>query len=118
MRFFYLIAAHNEEGHIARAIERLRSVTERFPGSRVFLLDNGSLDDTWRECLEAQKTHPQWITALRDERKGIGIAFRMGLDALSAAERLGPDDWVVLAATDLPFGFSDLDALCARDDQE
>ena len=122
MRFHYLIAAHNEESNIDRACQRLVPIGKKFPGSHVYLLDNGSTDDTWSECLKLQSLHPNLITALHDDRAGIGIAFRMGLQSLIRSElSLNRYDWIVLAAADLPFGLSDLQSVldqCAESDRD
>lgn len=112
MRFFYLVAAHNEQSQIMATCERLKPLYKRFPGSRTYLLNNGSTDKTWEECLAIQSAQPQQVTALHDDGSGIGVAFRMGLKDLSKRP-LTRNDWIVLAAADLPFGFSDLEAVVA-----
>src|SRR6185312_10810661 len=49
---------------------------------------------------------------------GIGVAFRRGLEHLAKHNLdLNKNDWIVLAATDLPFGFSDLEALIYHEGQ-
>ncbi len=115
MRFHYLVAAHNEEKNIDRACQRLLPIGAMFPGSHIYLLDNGSRDNTWGECTRLQTLYPKLITALHDDRAGIGVAFRMGLNSLiQNGGSLDRDDWIVLAAADLPFGFSDLDSVISH----
>lgn len=117
MRLHYLVAAHNEEGLIDSACNRILPLRNRFPGIRIYLLENGSTDRTWSQCLKLQDSEPNVIRALRTDRAGLGGAFRMGLDALNL-NNITKDDWIVLAAADLPFGFSDLDSVISALDKD
>lgn len=44
----------------------------------------------------------------------MGVAFRRGLQELKK-KSLGANDWVVFCASDLPFGFSDLDSFLSME---
>ncbi len=112
MRLFYLVAAHNEEHQIRRICEKLISHMGAVSDIQIYLLDNGSTDQTWAECKRQEILHPK-VHSLHCDKAGLGIAFRMGLGEL-AQKSLGRTDWVVLAAADLPFGFSDIDGVVGR----
>lgn len=108
-RFFYLVALYNEAEGLPQLLDSIQSnLLPRFPESRVFLLENGSSDNTWELCEEAARQKP-WVQALRSQVKGLGAAFRMGFFVLSEL-KLSESDIIVLTAADLPFGFSDLDS--------
>jgi glycosyltransferase involved in cell wall biosynthesis len=114
-RFIYLIAAYNEAAILERTTERLAAVVDRFPGSLAYLLDNGSVDDTWQIMQRLERRFP-WVIACHDDQKGMGVAYRRGLMEVLRCERLLPllpSDRLVLTAADLPFGFTDIEAVLA-----
>lgn len=113
MRVLFLVAAYNEQQQISRICDRLLPIASRFSRFQIYLLDNGSTDMTWEECLKMQNEHPQIVRALHCAEAGMGNAFRMGLEAISS-EALDRNDWIVLAAADLPFGLSDLEGVVKR----
>ncbi len=116
-RFFYMIAAYNEEALLFPLCRKLEEITQRFPGSQILLLDNGSTDRTWQMMQDLSLRHPGRIHALHSDEKGMGVAFRMGLEKLKN-ESLTNQDWVVFAAADLPFAFTDLEGLLAVSQSE
>jgi dolichyl-phosphate beta-glucosyltransferase len=120
-RFVYLIPCHNEASILTTQVKRLSEFVVRFPGSRAFLLDNGSVDATWEVARHLSAQHPEWLVSCRDEAKGMGVAYRRGLSE-TARHAFRPPltnlDWVVLTAADLPFGFSDIESLLSVDAQE
>lgn len=68
---------------------------------QLYLVENGSSDGTWAKCCELQDKFGQHrVVALRSE-KGIGNAYDAGILASS-------EDYVLLSADDLPFGFTDI----------
>ncbi|HEV3479725.1 MAG TPA: glycosyltransferase [Gaiellaceae bacterium] len=91
-----LIAARDEEGRIARAVEQVRAA---FPGAEVIVADDGSRDAT-AEAAERAGAH-----VLRLARRGKG-------QALSLAEREAPAGPLVVCDADLD---GDLSPLAAAD---
>lgn len=123
----YVLPVHNEEGLLTANVARLTARLGRFPGSEVFLVENGSRDGSWALgtrlargwSAERGKPLPRAeglnvpVRAFREVRAGIGYAYHRGLS--EALDRFGPssEHWAVLTGADLPFGSSDLDAALA-----
>lgn len=116
MKFYYLIAAYNEELVLDRTVRELEPLIKRFPGSEVFLLVNGSNDKTWDVAKRLSEEFPAWVKSYQNDEKGMGVAYRRGLRELQK-RKIGSDSWVVLTASDLPFGFSDLESFLQLGDQ-
>lgn len=112
VRFHYLVAAHNEAAQLEGLCRRLIEGLAAYPGSKILLLENGSTDDTWSVCERLAAAWPVYVECLRENDAGMGRAFRAGLNAL-ATRGLQREDWIVLAAADLPFGFSDVEGVRA-----
>lgn len=112
MKFYYLIAAYNEELILEKTVQELESLVQMHPGSEVFLLVNGSSDKTWEIAQNLAKKYTPWVKSFHNEEKGMGVAYRRGLQELKN-RGIDVDSWVVLTASDLPFGFSDLNAFLA-----
>jgi len=114
-RLVYVLPIHNEEKILAAHVDRLTAYLERFAGARVLLVENGSVDGSWRIAQElAQRTSPSpdavSLSALQEASAGIGYAYHRGLvEAIATTDDLA-GTWAVLTAADLPFGFSDLEA--------
>jgi dolichyl-phosphate beta-glucosyltransferase len=108
----YVLPVHDEANVLARNVERLVSyLAPRHPGAEVFLVENGSRDDSWRIAQELEATAKGIpVRAFREESAGIGYAYHRGLQ--EALARFGPstEHWAILSATDLPFGFTDLES--------
>lgn len=107
----YVLPVHDDETILAENVARLVSCVSRHPGTEVFLVENGSKDASWRIAQEIEaSTRDGAVRAFREENAGIGYAYHRGLE--EALARFGPskDRWAILTASDLPFGFSDLEA--------
>lgn len=109
MKFYYLIAAYNEELILERTVKELESLVQRHPGSEVFILVNGSGDRTWEIAQDLEKRYSPWVKSFHNKEKGMGVAYRRGLLELQK-RNLDSNSWAVLTASDLPFGFTDLDS--------
>lgn len=117
-KILYVLPVHNDAERIGSMVARVTSYLERLPGSEVLLVENGSSDMSWSVAQELatrsrlaeanEKSVP--IHAYREESAGLGYAYARGL--AEAVDRFGPSTahWAVLTASDLPFGFSDLEA--------
>ena len=116
MRFFYMVAAYNEESQMHKVATEMQSVITRFPGSEVHVIDNASTDRTFEVAKKIQSTQG-WFFAHSISTKGMGAAFRYGLNYL-ANKKLTENDWVVFAASDLPFGFSDLEQVANQSEKK
>jgi glycosyltransferase involved in cell wall biosynthesis len=109
--FSYVIPAHNEERVLGSTVEAVVDRLAPHPGSEVIIVENGSTDGTPRLALTLARDLRSPGVAVRaaESPKGLGLALREGI-------RLARADRVVLTAADLPFRFSDLDAVMALDD--
>lgn len=107
----YVVPVHNEEATLERNVRRLEAHLQRFPGSRILLVENGSKDQSWSLCQRlAQVVDHVTIEAYREPNAGLGFALHRGvLEELARPDE--PSRWIALTAADLPFGFTDLDGL-------
>jgi dolichyl-phosphate beta-glucosyltransferase len=115
----YVLPVHDEANVLARNVERLVSyLAPRHAGAEVFLVENGSKDASWRIAQELEANAREVpVRAFSEEKAGIGYAYHRGL--VEALARFGPSPahWAILSATDLPFGFTDLEAALAHLDR-
>ncbi len=79
-----------------------------FEGSRVFLVENGSHDDSLSTALSLQNSR---VRVFSESKAGVGYAYVRGIVETVKGKMT---DWIVLTASDLPFGFSDLEAFQNR----
>lgn len=113
MKFYYLIPAYNEEAILAEVVKELEIIPQKYPGSEVLLLDNGSSDGSWTLMQQLAKKNPSWLFCYHDDEKGMGVAYQRGMREVA---KRNPDaqSWIIFTAADLPFGFSDLESLLAQ----
>lgn len=93
---------------LERTVSQLAKRLREFPGSEVLLIENGSSDQSAELAVTLAQRYGGNGVQLRvaTSAKGFGHALRRGM-AMAAG------DVIVLTAADLPFGFTDLDALLA-----
>jgi glycosyltransferase involved in cell wall biosynthesis len=107
----YVLPVHNDEKTLAANVARLAEHLRHYQGSEILLVENGSKDESWRECQKLEGVQDEVpVHAFREPNAGIGYAYARGLAEL---ERMhGPDAsrWAVLTGSDIPWGFSDLDS--------
>lgn len=110
----YILPVHNEEALLAANVARARVYLERFPGSEVYAVENGSEDRSWPIAQEleasAKKGGVTPVRAFREPQAGIGYAYHRGLTEALARFGASSSAWAILTGADLPFGFSDLEA--------
>lgn len=95
-----VVPLHNSEGVITQTVEAWMDFLPEGSG-QLYLVENGSSDATWERCCELQDRFGQHrVVALRSE-KGMGNALDAGILAST-------EDYVLLSADDLPFGFTDV----------
>lgn len=109
-RISYVLPVHNQERVIAASIERLLNRLAAFPGSEVVLVENGSTDSSPALCAQLAGTSADDRVRVRVTQSETGMG-----NALSRGIAVAEGDILVLSAADLPFGFTDLDALLAMD---
>ena len=109
-RLSYVLPVHNQARVIETSVQRLLSRLQAFPGSEVILVENGSTDASPALCAQLAGVSADDGVTVRVVRSetGMGNALRRGIAVASG-------DILVLSAADLPFGFTDLDALLATD---
>lgn len=101
-----VIPLHNSAGVVTRTVEAWMAFLPEGSG-QLYLVENGSADDTWERCCELQDRFGQHrVVALRSE-KGMGNALDAGILAST-------EDYVLLSADDLPFGFTDVASAIAE----
>ena len=107
-RISYVLPVHNQERVIESSVRQLLARLHAFPGSEVILVENGSTDTSPELCAQLVAASGTSGVAVRvtQSEKGMGNALRRGI-------ALATGDILVLTAADLPFGFTDLDALLA-----
>ena len=109
-RITYVLPVHNQERVIATSVELLLGRLRAFPGSEVILVENGSTDASPQLCAQLACAPAGDGIAVRvtQSETGMGNALRRGIAVATG-------DILVLSAADLPFGFTDLEALLAVD---
>ena len=75
-----IVPAYNESVHIARNIRAIQDAFSTFaPDCEIIIIDDGSIDETWRRAAEADRTGGKSIRILRYERNmGKGYALACG----------------------------------------
>lgn len=100
--FSLIIPFHQDTKRLADTIQIVAAYRECFFVKEVFLCHNGpwldaQVESTWRARL------PEGFSILHTEEVGIGAGYKIGIMAAT-------QPWLVLSASDLPFGFSDIEA--------
>jgi dolichyl-phosphate beta-glucosyltransferase len=108
MRIFYMFAAHNEVEALPDLVATMKAELHRLPQLQVYVLNNGS-DDGSNVLLKKLSAENPWLHGVTMEEKGMGVAYRHGMNLLKTLG-LTKEDWILFTAADLPFGFSDYDA--------
>lgn len=109
MQLSMVIPVHNEEECLEDSLKAICSGLEARLGLdnfEIVLVENGSTDGTRAVITKkiAQGTYSNNIKAEFIDQKGIGLAYKGGIE-------LAKYPHVLLSAVDLPFGFSDVDQL-------
>ena len=110
----YVLPVHNEAQDLAANVVRLVKYLEGFPGSEIYLCENGSKDDSWRISQELEELSAAAggarVRAYREPIGGIGYGLSRGMTEAIARFGGDPKIWTVIQGADLPFGFSDVEA--------
>jgi len=103
-RLSYVLPVHNDAEQLPAVLARLVERLDDMPGSEVILVENGSTDGSAATCARLAGEYESHATRIvvTESAKGLGNAMRRGLELVRG-------DHVCLTASDLPFGFTDLD---------
>lgn len=97
---------HNEEQILRKSVLEVVNDSEKYPFSKILLIENGSRDRSFEISKELEKEFPGKIFAYKEENKGIGHAYHRGVqEALKIAQ---DSEWIVLSAADMPFENTDI----------
>jgi len=110
MRLSYVVPVHNEEEILEETTTTLVARLRDFPGSQIILVENGSSDrsEGIARRLASELSDEGTAVEMTVSSKGFGNAYRAGIE-------MSIGELVVLTAADLPFEFTDLDAVLALD---
>ncbi|MGZ3452795.1 MAG: glycosyltransferase [Polyangiales bacterium] len=111
----FIVPVHNDAEVIPRTVSSLTDeLGARRPESgrhEVLLIENGSADSSWEIASRlAGERNGVTIRAFREPSAGLGYALDRGVREVLAAESDPASVWIALTASDLPFGFTDLNA--------
>ena len=106
-----VLPAHNSAAIIKQSVSEVALYFEsKKINGQIIVVENGSSDNTW-EVITSLDLSTFNVEIIRTQsEKGLGNAFRQGLNLVSR-------EIVLLTADDLPFGFSDLESFFTSDPQ-
>lgn len=114
----YIVPVHNDEHHLEiRVMDLVNHLKKQRFSSFIVLVENGSQDLSRHKVWElSKKNFSIPIYPLSLETKGLGFALAAGITqalAIKKDKNLA-NLFLLLTASDLPFGFSDLEQFLAR----
>lgn len=107
----YVLPVHNEEAVLAANVARLLARLSAEEGAEILLVENGSKDASWELCRSIARDAPSGGVRIlaHQSAQGIGYAYDTGLREALARHGASRDRFAILTASDLPFGFTDLE---------
>lgn len=99
----YVVPFHADVDRLHRTVERLREGRERHGIAEVLLCHNGPALPAEASERLASRLDPTFERVLHVDSPGVGAGYRLGIGNARAES-------IVLSASDLPFGFSDVEA--------
>jgi dolichyl-phosphate beta-glucosyltransferase len=104
-----VMPTHNDFGVIDKTVADLAAVKSKYDIRRVILCENGSRDETFKQCQDlAQKYGDDFVVPLTEKQGGIGHGIHAGMVWLSNHASLDYEK-ILITASDLPFGYTDLE---------
>ena len=100
--FSLIIPFHSDSERIQKTLELIIPSMSRHNIAEIVLCHNGPSKSNGDEVFN-DMPHDAKIKTLHTDRLGIGAAYSLGIKAATS-------DFVVLSASDLPFGFSDIES--------
>src|SRR4051812_32218844 len=68
----YVLPVHNDEKSLATNVARLAEHLRQYRGSEILLVENGSTDESWRECEKLAGVQDEVpVHVFRETRAGI-----------------------------------------------
>jgi hypothetical protein len=104
--FTLVVPFHRDAGRLERVFALAEEAKRHGIGQILFCHNGVPLDEATQEALTRRL--PLHAALLHTDGRGIGAGYRLGI-----ANATG--EYVVLSASDLPFGFTDVDAFQALD---
>lgn len=111
----YVVPVHNDASVIASTVSTLVAELGKRPPDAgrhaILLVENGSRDASW-EVAQGLAGEREGVTVLafQEPSAGLGYALARGVAESLARDEAPSSYFIVLTASDLPFGFSDLNA--------
>jgi len=98
----YVVPFHTDAARLHRTVDLLRAGRERHGIAEVLLCHNGPALPAEVEARLARQLDPSFERLLHVDTAGVGAGYRLGIENARAAS-------IVLSASDLPFGFTDVE---------
>jgi len=103
----FLIPLYNKSSSLQQTVELLKKKFENTDSREKFLfVENGSTDGSYEKILSLTEGDSRFHVI--KSKKGFGIAIRTGMNYINENFSL-ENSLLILTASDLPFGFSDLE---------
>lgn len=103
----FLIPLYNKSSSLQQTVEFLKRKFENTDSREKFLfVENGSTDGSYENILSLTEGDSRFHVI--KSKKGFGVAIKTGMNYINENFLL-KDSILILTASDLPFGFSDLE---------
>jgi glycosyltransferase AglD len=81
-KFTIILPVHNEEKILMKSVSNLISELEQENTSEweIILVENGSIDRTWKICQKLVKSYPKYLSLHRSNGFGYGGAIKFGVE--------------------------------------
>lgn len=113
MKLWIVLAAHNEEKILENSIRRIIVYcADRRLRASIIIAENGSSDRTTeiaQKISEEPSVTKVYLARARNAGLGYGLECGIQKTLQLVPERDDSENWVLLTASDLPFGFTDLE---------
>lgn len=108
LQIAYIVPVHNDETSIHHCFDLLNDRLKSLPKAFAVFVENGSRDNSYAVAQALAKESQISAHVFTEKNAGIGYAYDRGMrEALKLWDGT-TDLWLILTASDLPFGFSDL----------
>lgn len=103
--FSLVLPFHSDIRQLKKTLKFLKTSAKEKRINQILLCHNGS---PLKAELEEEVKKNSWedVSLLHTDEMGIGAGYKIGIQAAR-------EEFVVLSASDLPFGFTDVDSFCA-----
>ncbi len=108
LQIAYIVPVHNDENSLHHCFEQLNDNLKNLQGAFAVLVENGSRDKSFEVAQNMAKDSRIVAHVFTEKNAGIGYAYHRGMSEALKLWDGSTDLWLILTASDLPFGFSDL----------